>query len=166
MSDTGRDMAGEKRRRGVYRWSKLNGRSILIFGIIGCVIGLIALSFEGILIGILIASAGWIELQGYHKLVDNSADAGKWLMGGEGFLLVVIFIYALMHFLALDPDQAINLLSPDAQSLLLESGGIPPEVLNDMIYTAYRWLYLGLIIGTLVYQGGMVVYYYLKTRDM
>ncbi len=154
----------KKSNQGVLRFSKWNSRSIFIFGIIGTIAGIVSVSLEGILMGGLIAGAGWIELQGHHKLADHIPAAGRWLMGGEGLLLFVILVYAGAHLMALDPAHALDLLSPDIRTLLSGLGGLPDNLLNDLIYTSYKWLYQGLIGGSLVYQGSIMTYYYFKTH--
>ena len=116
--------------------------------------------------GVLIAGAGWVELEGRKKLVDGIADAPRWLMGGEALLLFVIVVYAFAHLMALDPLHAIDILGPEIRTMLSELGGLSEQMLNELIYSAARWLYLGLIIGTVAYQGGMIGYYHLKTRDI
>ena len=166
MSETIRPAWQEKQLRGVYRLSKLNGRSVEIFGILGGILGILFFSIEGILMGVLIAGAGWVELEGRKKLVDGIADAPRWLMGGEALLLFVIVVYAFAHLMALDPLHAIDILGPEIRTMLSELGGLSEQMLNELIYSAARWLYLGLIIGTVAYQGGMIGYYHLKTRDI
>ena len=148
------------------RFAKWNGGSIFIFGIIGGVVGLLSVSFEGILMGVLIAGAGWIELQGKNKLLQGETDAGRWLMGGEGLLLFVILVYAFAHLIPLNPDHVLDILSPEMRSFLTETGGFPSHMINDLVYTILKWLYQGLIIGTVLYQGGIIAFYYFKTRDI
>lgn len=164
MSDTIRPAWQEQQLKGVYRLSKLNGRSVLIFGVLGGIFGILSFSLEGILMGILIASAGWMELEGRKKLLEEAAGADRWLMGGEALLLFVIVVYAVAHLMALDPAHAIEMLGPEARTMLSGFGGLSEQMLNELIYSTARWLYLGLIIGTVAYQGGMIIYYFLKTH--
>ncbi|HCW76091.1 MAG TPA: hypothetical protein DHU63_06080 [Candidatus Marinimicrobia bacterium] len=166
MSDFSRPAWQEKQLRRVLKLSKLNGMSVMIFGILGGVIGVFSVSLEGILMGILIAGSGWVELEGRKKLMAGSPDASLWLMGGEALLLFVIVIYSVAHLLAVDPTNALNMLSPEMKSMISGSGGLPDQMVNELIYSAYQWLYRGLIIGTVLYQGGTIAYYYLKTRDL
>lgn len=166
MSEVNRPAWQEKQLRGVLKLSKLNGKSVMIFGILGGVIGLFSASLEGILMGVLIAGAGWVELEGRKKLIDGVADAKLWLMGGEALLAFVIIVYSAAHLIGVDPAHAIDLMSPEVKSLVAGSGALPETMLNDLIYSAYTWLYWGLITGTVLYQGGMILYFYLKTRDI
>lgn len=160
--DTIRPAWQENQLRGVFRLSKLNGLSVEIFGILGGIFGVLSFSVEGILMGVLIAGAGWVELEGRKKLVARIEGAPRWLMGGEALLLFVIVVYAFAHLMALDPARANDMLGPEARTMLSGFGGLSEQMLNELIYSAARWLYLGLIIGTVAYQGGMMLYYYLR----
>ncbi len=112
--------------------------------------------FTGTGIGLLVAGAGAIELHGAAMMRHGDERGMRWLIASQLCLLVVILGYVGWQLSHVDVSlwrQA--LLTPDAKKLLKQYGMTEDEYLHS----AYVFVYLAVGLLTLIYQGGMAIYY-------
>jgi hypothetical protein len=107
------------------------------------------------LVGLLVAAAGAIELHG-AGLVDHAQTRGmRWLVLSQLYLMAVIFGFVALQmrtgdgFASLVPDDLVH----QAGSLY----GISADVLRRSLSVDIAAI---LAVATLIYQGGMAIYYF------
>jgi hypothetical protein len=146
-------LPSEKLRR-VLRVAKIDALSVLIvaggFGLLSAAFG----DFSGALVGFVIAATGAIELRGASLLRASRLEGMRWLVGSQVYLMATILGYVVYRLanLAHDPLlQAVN-------KALLESGA-DLEMMPIDVRQLLKAVYAIVAVVTLLYQGGMSVYY-------
>jgi hypothetical protein len=143
----------------VLKMAKFDGYGLLVMGIPSVIISLFSSSVSGVAIGAVVAACGFCELDGHRRYLGRLPGARLMLMGSQLLLIALAWTYAgwsLMH-----PEP----LSPEITELIKESG----DQSSDLIGLAdhLRVVIAAAVCGvTLVYQGGLALYYWSKTRGL
>jgi len=156
----------KKKYRRVLFVSAMNGWSIFLTGILGLVAAILSKSFSGILVTIGVTASGWMEVTGRAKLKAENSDAGAWLTWSQLVLMSVILAYAGYQLQVFNPEAVMSYLSPEMQHMLQDLTGLHASELQFVVKDAFYALYRGLIIGTLLYQGGMWLYYRMSVNRL
>jgi hypothetical protein len=155
--------------RRVLRISRLNGWSVAL-GAGLC--SLVALPFGGLIglgVGLFVTIGGVMELRGNRRLRRRDPDGMTLLVRSQLVVLGAIWIYALPRLLSFDPaylqDQVIpnlrELMSASGADLdsLLAQGGLNTKDIVPLVHLVFVILYGSVLLVTLVYQGGLALYY-------
>ena len=153
----------EKALKRVLRYSRLNGWSVVIIAGLGVLLALALGDLVGAFIGLLVGVAGWMELRGHHKLKRRDPDGMTWLVRSQMFLLSVILVYCASRLGSFDNDTMLSGLTPEMESLLKESG-IERADIVPMVRLAFFSTYITVAVVTVLYQGGMALYYRSRTK--
>jgi hypothetical protein len=144
--------------RRVMRVARFDGMSVL------AVAGAFALASamlhdeQGTVIGLLIAGAGAIELHGVSLLRQGDEHGTRWLVSSQCSLLVVILGYVALRLSHVDITLLQPLLTDEQKRVILQRGLTIDEFLRAVYVMGY-----GIIaIATVIYQGGMAIYYLLR----
>lgn len=139
----------------VVRVANLDGMSVM------AVAGFITLAaasvggYRGAGIGLLVAAAGAFELHGVGLLRAGRAHGMKWILASQPYLLTVMLGYCALRLSTYDPALLQTVIS-DEQRLVIEQAGYGEE---EFLRNVHDLSYYLLAIGTLLYQGGMTIYY-------
>ena len=149
--------------KGALRISFFNGWSITLFS--GCiaVVSLLMLSPGGIVMGLVITAAGFMEVKGHGLMKGGKPASIRWLCGSQIFLFSVLILYCLINLFMFHPESALESLPPDALSMVLALG-FDESSLRVLIAQAFYLTYIAVIIVTVVYQGGLCLYYLSKGK--
>ena len=142
--------------------SRLDGWSIIVIAALGILLTLLLGDLSSLLVGVLVLAAGVVELRGRRALRRRDPDGMKLLVRSQLFLLTVILVYCASRLGSYDKDSMLANLTPDMRAMLKESGvevsDIVPLV-QMVFYAAY-----GIVaLVTVIYQGGLTLYYRSKT---
>jgi len=146
------------------RVARLDGGSVLVL----C--GALAIAsawygdFTGAVIGVLIAGAGAFELHGAGLIKAGEPRGLNWLVGSQLYLLATILSYVGWRLMSYDPAAIRRLLepvlhNPEVQAQFDEAGVTEADVLATL-RTYYFTGFKMVAAGTLLYQGGMALYYH------
>ncbi len=148
----------EKLRR-LLRVAKLDGLSIVIvaggFGLISAACG----DWSGAGVGLLIAAAGAFELRGVSLLRGARIAGLRWLVGSQVYLLTMILGYVAFRLANLPRDPLVRLLK---QAFALS--GFDMEMLPVELPQLVKTVYVAVAAVTILYQGGMILYYLARRR--
>ena len=152
----------------VLRVARFDGLSVLMVAGLFALLAAGAGDVRGALIGITVALAGALELHGTAMLQHGDARGISWLVGSQTFLLLTLLSYCawqLTH-LELEPLRLAfqsSLRIPLMKQLWAANQelGVTEETFLRQIHTT---TYVCLAMATLIYQGGMTVYY-LRRRE-
>jgi hypothetical protein len=153
----------EKALKRVLKISRLNGWSVIIFAGLGILIALALGDLVGAFIGLLVGVAGWMEVRGHNKLKRRDPDGMVWLVRSQMFLLSVILVYCASRLGSFDNDTMLSGLTPEMEAMLKESG-IERADLIPLVRMTFFATYFGVAALTILYQGGMAIYYKRKTK--
>jgi hypothetical protein len=141
----------------VLRIAKFDGYGLLIMGVPSIIISCISFSVVGIVIGVVVTGCGCLELDGHRHYTGKLPGARSRLMGSQIILIVMAWAYAGWSLLHPEP------LAPEITELIKESGEETASMMA--LVERMRLIIAAAICGiTLLYQGGMSVHYWLKTR--
>ena len=148
----------EKALKRVLTISRLDGWSIIVIAALGILLALLLGDLSSLLVGVLVLAAGVIELRGRRALQRRDPDGMKLLVRAQLFLLTVILVYCASRLGSYDKDSMLANLTPDMRAMLKESGVEVSDILplvQMVFYAAY-----GIVaLVTVIYQGGMTLYY-------
>jgi len=141
----------------VLKMAKFDGYGLLVMGVPSMILAFFSSSVSGFIIGALVAGCGWCELDGYRRYIGRLPGARPRLVGSQLMLIAGAWTYAGWTILHPEP------LSPEITDLIKESGDQASEVLG--MAANLRLIVAAAICGiTLLYQGGLALYYWSKTR--
>jgi len=162
LSDPREPTPQEKALKRVLFISLLDGWSVIAFAAIGTLITLIFGDLSGVAVGVLIAVAGTMELRGRKKLQRRNPEGMTLLVRSQMFLLAVILVYCASRLGSFDEGSVMGNLTPDMEAMLKE-GGLEKADILPLVRTAFFATYGGVAIATILFQGGMALYYRRKT---
>lgn len=156
--------------------SGLNGWSVVVIAGLACALTLFMGDLVRLSVGVFAVAAGFMELHGRRLLKKRDAWGMRWLVRGETLLLAVIACYATRCLVSFNADYLQSVAIPDLREKLqmfgisfedvLRENGLTEEKLIPLVRTATIILY-GTVLGvTLLYQGGMILYYRRKTETV
>jgi hypothetical protein len=143
--------------RRVLRVARIDGLSVLVlaggFGLISAACG----DVSGAIFGFLIAAAGALELRGVSLLRARRIEGMKWLFGSQLYLMAVILGYVTFRLVNLPRDPLLKALTR-----ALGQSGMDMEMMPMDLPQMLKLLYSAVAVVTVLYQGGMLVYYLLR----
>jgi hypothetical protein len=154
----------EKKRGRIARIAAVNGWGVAVLAALCLLISLLELSVAGILVCLAGVVSGYMELSGRRRLKENRPEAGRWLARSQLLLLAAIVLYSAYNLLAFHPKEILMDMPPDLRSALLAYGD--QKEIEGWLTMAAHILYLSLIVGTVLYQGGLGLYYTVATRKL
>ena len=157
----------------VLRLSALNGWSVVIIAGLAGILALGMGDLVGLSVGVLAVVSGLMELHGRRLLKKRDAWGMRWLIRAELLLLAVLAGYAVRGLVSFDAGYMKDQVIPDLREKLqllgvtlddvLHSYGLTEDKLIPLVKLASRCIYGTVLLGALLYQGGMVLYYRRKT---
>jgi hypothetical protein len=143
----------------VLKMAKFDGYGLVVMGVPSVIIALFSSSVSGFVIGAIVAACGCCELDGHRRFVGRLPGARLRLMGSQLLLIALAWSYAGWTLAHPEP------LSPEITELIRESGDQSSELLG--LANSLRVMIAAAICGiTLLYQGGLALYYWRKTRGL
>lgn len=152
----------EKTYRRVLFVAGFDGWSVVIVAGLGMLLSLLFGSLNGIFVGLLLIGAGAMELHGRRLLRRRNAAGMRWLVRAQLFLLSVILVYCASRLGSFDAETAMGNLTPDMEAALTEAGLAKADIL-PLVQTAFVATYAILALLTLIFQGGLALYYRSRT---
>jgi hypothetical protein len=155
--------ADTKKKERIIRISKMNAWSVTLIAGAFTLIGLLSLSFAGVLVGAAVTSAGLIEIRGYRKLSSGESDARTWMTGSQVWLMFWVLLYCGWRLHSLDTSDPFAILGDSNSILELTSTmGLSKATVAELFIKAYRWTYGLVAVLTCIFQGGLAVYYWIN----
>lgn len=149
----------------IVRLAKLDGLSVLVVAAAGALISVGLGNLGGFLTGLLIAAAGASERHGGSLLQKREERGLKWLVRSQLYLLCVILLYALTRLGSYDPEYVRSIITPEMQQAFQQAGLSVADIL-PLVRMAFYALYGGLAIATVLYQGGLALYYWRRAETV
>ena len=118
----------------------------------------------GAVIGVLIAGAGAFELHGAGLLKAGKPRGLNWLVASQLYLLAAILSYVGWRLTSYNPAAVRRILEPALHlpviQAMLDMAGATEADLLVMVRPLYFAGFRLVAVGTLLYQGGMALYYH------
>ncbi len=135
--------------------SRFDGISVLaVAG--GCaLISAAAHDLTGAVVGLIVAGAGAIELHGAALLRHGAERGMKWLVGSQLFLMAAILGYVAFRLASPDTAALQKLVTPEIADQIQQAGMTVEQFITGKLHLVY----FAVAAATVLYQGGMSVYY-------
>jgi len=144
--------------RRVMRVARFDGLSVLIVAGGFALLSAASRDVSGAAIGLLIAGAGAIELHGVG-LLRAGQEGMKWLISSQLFLMGTILVYAGFRILRPDVAWMLPYVTGEAAEPILQAAQQQGLTVEQLLVGAMSMFYVLVAIITLLYQGGMTIYY-------
>ncbi len=141
------------------RLAKLDGAVVLALAGAFTLVSASAGNQWEMLIGLLIAGAGAFELHGAGLLQGGEIRGLRWLVVSQLYLLVTVLLYVGLRLVSFD-SALINLIMTDTLRQRYLDAGLTSEQIDQVVQWSYHLTYAIVGVLTIVYQGGMAIYYY------
>ena len=141
--------------RRVTRVARFDGMSIL--GVAGAfaLISAASRDVSGAVIGLLVAGAGAIELHGSALLRAGRGNGMRWLVSSQLYLMTTMLTYVALRMANPDISTIRPVVTVELAAQIQQAGMTIDQFLLEFL----RLVYLCVAGATLLYQGGMTVYY-------
>jgi hypothetical protein len=117
--------------------------------------------WSGAAVGASVLSCGLTTLCSRKRLMRGDASGMVWLLRAQLAVLAIVFLYVLANLLAYDAAALMARLTPEMRGTL-EQYGVLVSDLEPLLKPMYFAVYLLMMSGTLLFQGGLALFY--KTR--
>jgi hypothetical protein len=145
--------------RRVIKVARVNGM-IFVFpvALLCSLIALLMGDLVGAFFGLLVAAAGWSEWHGAKLLQRGEARGINWLVRSQLYLMTLILLYILRQVTSYDPEYIRSLITPEMNQVF-QQAGLNVEDILPLVRKAFFAIYGTLAVVTLIYQGGLALYY-------
>jgi hypothetical protein len=164
----------EKILKRVLLVSAIDGWGIIGVAALSLVLTLLFGELLGVAVSLLVLAAGVMEIRGRRQLQRRDPTGMKWLVRAQLFLLTVMLVYCARCLGSFDAGYVQDQLIPEVRQNLLLAGINFDDVLKESNLTANELVPLVhimfvVIYGTvafvsLLFQGGLALYYRSRTR--
>jgi hypothetical protein len=140
----------------VLRIARFDGWSVVMVASVGAVLAASMGDRVGAGVGVLVAGAGAIELHGVTLLRHSDARGMSWLINSQCLIMISILGYCAIR-LGHPELEALRAAITEEMKQQLEVVGSSVE---EFLALFYRVTYLVVSLVTVLYQGGMAIYYF------
>jgi hypothetical protein len=144
--------------RRVLKVSAMNGWSVAIFAGLCSLVALAIGDVVGLAVSLLVTVAGGLEVQGNRLLKRGRPDGMRWLVRSQLVVLGVVWVYAGTQLVSFNAAEVAKSIPPDMRAALAQFGFAPQEIMRQ-VRELYYLLYVSVMAATLIYQGGLALYY-------
>lgn len=144
--------------RRVVRIARFDGMSVLVVAGGFALLSAASRDVSGALIGVIIAGAGAMELHG-AGLLRAGQNGMRWLVSSQLFLMGTILIYAGFRILRPDVAWMLPYVTGEAAEPILQAAQQQGLTVEQLLVGAMSMFYVLVALVTLLYQGGMTIYY-------
>ena len=152
----------EKRKSRLMLISTMNAWTVLIIALLFGGLSLIGLSLAGVLVGAGLVGAGLLEISGHRRLRAGLQGARSRMVGSQALLVLTVLAYCgwrLATFDATNPLAGMDELAGILQGVA-DMGVVDLAQLQAQVSWAYVLVYRLVALLTLVFQGGLGLYYW------
>jgi hypothetical protein len=144
----------------VLRHARSNGMGVLIVGSTFALLGATAKEIVPVMSWLLVAGTGAMTLHGASLLAHGRTRGLNWLVGSQLFCMAFILALCGWQLTHVDLSPLRAAMDAKMQESVKETG-----LSNDeFLLISYRLTYAFIALVTVLYQGGMALYY-LRRRD-
>lgn len=143
----------------VMRIARLDGWSIAIVAGLCALVSLATGDLIGGIVGIIVSAGGVVEIRGLRRLTQHDADGGMTLLiRAQLIVLISIWLYALGKLAGFDAESAMSGMTPDMKTMI-DQVGLTTADITRLLRVTFYGMYVTVLIVTLIYQGGLALYY-------
>ncbi len=139
----------------VLRVARFDGLGVLVVVGLFSIVSAMAGDRAGAVFGLLIAAAGAIELHGGGLLQHGDVRGMRWIIFSQPFLLLTILVYCQYQLGNADMAMFKSMLTAEQKAQIATLG----MSVDEFVEFTKRFGLWAVGITTVLYQGGMTIYY-------
>lgn len=143
----------------VLRLARFDGWSVTVVASVCAVLAASLGDRVGAGIGVLIAGAGAIELHGVSVLQQREPRGMTWLINSQCLIMLSMLGYCALRL----ADPQLAPLRATVTAEMKQQLEVIGWSVDQFIGLVYRITYLAVSAATVLYQGGMAIYYYRRS---
>lgn len=147
--------------------SRINGWGVAGFALLSAVVALVRNDIVAVGWCMLAATSGQMELHGGSRLRAGRPGGLGWMIAAQFWLLGTILLYAWLRWSDFEAAAFWDELPVLAQNEItrqLAAAGLGEEEREPFLAYLNAALCLALVLTSLVYQGGLALYYAARSR--
>lgn len=145
--------------RRVVRVSMLDGISVLVVAGLCALVSASWRDVPGAVVGLLVAGAGAIEMHGAGMLRSGDGRGMRWLYWGHFQIGLCMMVYIALRVSSPDIATMQKAVTPEVAEQLKQISEQTGMTVDQMLVSFMRIVYFSLAAATVIYQGGMTIYY-------
>jgi hypothetical protein len=149
----------------VLRLARFDGMGVLVVSGGVALLAASAKDVTGAVVGLIFSGAGAIELHGVGLLRSHRASGMRWLVMSQLYLVTAVLAYVASQVARpnLAPIMQFITASPlaDIYEQLAADRGV---TLKEFMLSSFYKFYFSVAVLTVIYQGGMTLYYLRRRR--
>lgn len=155
------DSPNEPVLRRVLALSLIDGWCMSLFSGFCTLVSLLLGEWPGAFVGAIVLTCGITTLRNRQRLLRGDGGGMVWLMRAQLGVLTVVFLYVSENLLAFDAAALMGNVTPEMRTVL-DQAGLSISDLQPFLKPVYFGFYLTVMSGTLLFQGGLALFYYLR----
>lgn len=148
--------------RRIVRLSGINGWCVALVAGLGGLMSAAFADWIGAATGLAVCTGGILELRGRKQLLGGDASGMGRMFLAQLIVLVTLWVYAAVQLIAFDAAQLIAELPADIRAMIADAQLEVAQV-QQLLTIANFALYAAVMLASLVYQGGLAIYYRHRT---
>lgn len=142
----------------ILRLAGINGWCVTVAAGLGALVSLIMTDLIAGFTGAIVMVGGITELRGRRAILRGDATGMRRLFVAQLIVLAMVWSYAVTQLLTFDAAALIAGLPAEVHTMFADAA-IDPATLERMASIANTAVYGVLLFATLIYQGGLALYY-------
>jgi hypothetical protein len=138
--------------------ARFDGLSVLVVAGSFALLSAYSRDVSGAVIGLLVAAAGAIELHGV-ALLRSGRNGMRWLVSSQLYLMGVMLGYVAFRLAKPDISWLLPYLTGEAAEPFEQAAQQAGMTVQEMLVESLRMIYFCVAALTVLYQGGMTLYY-------
>jgi hypothetical protein len=143
--------------------ARLNGLSVVVIASLGAVLEAARGGIPFAVAAVLAAGAGMLEVHGANLLRDRIKEGLHWAIRGELLLLAIIWVYCAVRLAQPDLTEVRAAFHASLELPMMQKRWAEAQELGlteeQYLNAVYQLTYVAFAFVSLLYQGGMVIYY-------
>jgi len=147
--------------------SLVNGLSVAVVALLSGVVALVRQDIVAVGWCMLAVTSGFMELHGRSRLVLGKPAGAGWMTAAQFWLLATIWLYAWLRWRDFEAEafwESLPALAQDQVNRQIAAAGILDDERPAFLAYLNAAICLSLALTSLVYQGGLALYYAFKQR--
>ena len=153
--------------RRVLALSRINGWGVAGFALLSALVALVRNDIVAVGWCMLAATSGQMELHGGSRLRTGHLGGVGWMIAAQFWLLGTILFYAWLRWSEFEAAafwDSLPVLAQNEVTRQLTAAGLGEEEREPFLAYLNAAICLALVLTSLVYQGGLALYYAAKAR--
>lgn len=142
----------------ILRLAGINGWCVTVAAGLGALVSFIMTDLIAGLTGAIVMVGGITELRGRRAILRGDATGMRRLFVAQLIVLAMVWSYAVTQLLTFDAAALIAGLPTEVHTIFADAA-IDPATLEQIASIANTAVYGVLLLATLIYQGGLALYY-------